>query len=80
MDENHLHVKEHVVLPSDAEERQAKKEGKSYVKLRSGRVKIYTREEIDALNHPEASTPFRTWDFERKWNWLINSKSCRLGV
>lgn len=80
MDENHLHVKEHVVLPSDAEERQAKKEGRNYVKLRSGRVKIYTPEEIEALHHPETSYPFMAWYFERKWNWLINSKSCRLGV
>jgi hypothetical protein len=78
VDEDNFYIKENVILPSDNEERVAKKVGMSYVKIRSGKVKIYTQEEIVNLNHPEDSFPFTVWNLERKWNWLINSKGCRL--
>ncbi len=78
-DNGNFHRKENVVLPSDSEEREAKKVGKNYVRIRSGRVRIFTKEEIEALDHPESSYPFNIWYLERKWNWLINSKGCRLG-
>lgn len=77
--EGNFHKKETVRLPSDEEERRALKKGKNYVKIRSGRVKTYTQKEIDALEHPELAFPFAIWFAERKWNWLINSKGCRLG-
>lgn len=76
MQNNHI---EHVVLPSDAEARRAKQEGKNYTKMRSGRAKVYSQEELEifAKNHPESSYPFSLWDLERKWYWLVNSKGCK---
>lgn len=77
-EENTFHIREHIILPSDSEEREAKKVGISYIGLRSSKVKIYSQAEIDSLDLPEKFWPFTIWYLERKWRWLLNSKSCRL--
>ena len=76
--DNNKHGRENVILPSDEEERVAKRKGINYTKLRSGRVRVFTQKEIDILNHSEEVVPFDVWILERKRRWLINSKSCKV--
>jgi hypothetical protein len=71
--------KEHIVLPSDIEEQEAKKKGLNYVRIRSGKAKVYDLEAIQAfeLTHPGHYISYELWYAERKWNQLIHSKGCQ---
>ncbi len=67
---------EYVVLPSDAEEREATRHKKNYVQLRSSRVRIYTPEEIAEFSKGliECQVSYKVWDKECRWNQLVMSK------
>jgi hypothetical protein len=45
----------------------------------NGPVRIYTSEEIANFEktHSEFGISFDVWNFERKWKWLLQSRSCK---
>jgi hypothetical protein len=74
---SHKSVK--ATLPSDIEEAVAKLKGLNYTQIRSRRVKVYTKDEIDefAKSHPDMQVPFAVWKMEKEWRQLIQSRSCK---
>lgn len=69
-----------VTLPSDIEEQKAREQKLNYVRIRSGKVKIFSPEEVEefAGSHPETNVPFTFWLKERMWHQLLQSKGCMI--